>query len=86
MRITRTYIQNRNEFVVILYNKEIEEEGINTIENKILKFCKEWKSRKEIVELLRVKTITYAYSKYIESLIKEGKLGLTIPEVITSKN
>ena len=39
--ITRTYIQNRNEFVVILYNKEIEEEGINTIENKILKFCKE---------------------------------------------
>ena len=41
MRITRTYIQNRNEFVVILYNKEIEEEGINTIENKILKFCKE---------------------------------------------
>lgn len=86
MRITRTYIQNRNEFVVILYNKEIEEEGINTIEDKILKFCKKSKSRKEIVELLRMEIITYVYSKYIEFLIKEGKLGLTIPEVITSKN
>ncbi len=78
--------ENRNEFVVILYNKEIEEEGTDTIEDKILKFCKEPKSRKEIAELLGMKTTTYAYSKYIEPLIKEGKLGLTIPEVVTSKN
>lgn len=78
--------ENRNEFVVILYNKEIEEEGMDTIEDKILKFCKEPKSRKEIAELLGMKTTTYAYSKYIEPLIKEGKLGLTIPEVVTSKN
>lgn len=78
--------ENRNELVVILYNKEIEEEGTNTIEDKILKFYKESKSRKEIAELLRIKITIYVYSKCIEPLIKVGKFGLTIPEVVTSKN
>ena len=41
----------RNEFVVILYNKEIEAKKIYlTLEDKIVEFCKEPKSRKEIAE------------------------------------
>lgn len=76
--------ENRNEFVVILYNQEKIES--DSIVEKILNFCEEPKTRKEIAELLQVKTTGYAYTKYIEPLIKNGKLGLTIPDTISSKN
>ena len=77
----------RNEFVVILYNKEIEQKKIClTLEDKIVEFCKEPKSRKEIAEFLEIKTTTYAYSKYILPLLEEGRLGMTIPDIPASKN
>lgn len=77
----------RNEFVVTLYNKEIEQKKIClTLEDKIVEFCKEPKSRKEIAEFLEIKTITYAYSKYILPLLEEGRLGMTIPDIPTSRN
>lgn len=77
----------RNEFVVILYNKEIEQKKIYlTLEDKIVEFCKEPKSRKEIAEFLGIKTTTYAYSKYILPLLEEGRLGMTIPDIPASRN
>lgn len=77
----------RNEFVVILYNKEIEQKKIClTLEDKIVEFCKEPKSRKEIAEFLEIKTTTYAYSKYILPLLEEGRLGMTIPDIPASRN
>ena len=77
----------RNEFVVILYNKEIEQKKIYlTLEDKIVEFCKEPKSRKEIAEFLEIKTTTYAYSKYILPLLEEGRLGMTIPNIPASRN
>ena len=77
----------RNEFVVILYNKEIEQKKIYlTLEDKIVEFCKEPKSRKEIAEFLEIKTTTYAYSKYILPLLEEGRLGMTIPDIPASRN
>lgn len=77
----------RNEFVVILYNKEIEQKKIClTLEDKIVEFCKEPKSRKEIAEFLEIKTTTYAYSKYILPLLEEGRLGMTIPGIPASRN
>lgn len=77
----------RNEFVVILYNKEIEQKKIYlTLEDKIVEFCKEPKSRKEIAEFLEIKTTTYVYSKYILPLLEEGRLGMTIPDIPASRN
>lgn len=77
----------RNEFVVTLYNKEIEQKKIYlTLEDKIVEFCKEPKSRKEIAEFLEIKTTTYAYSKYILPLLEEGRLGMTIPGIPASRN
>ena len=77
----------RNEFVVTLYNKEVEQKKIClTLEDKIVEFCKEPKSRKEIAEFLEIKTTTYAYSKYILPLLEEGRLGMTIPDIPASRN
>lgn len=77
----------RNEFIVILYNKGVEQKKIClTLEDKIVEFCKEPKSRKEIAEFLEIKTTTYAYSKYILPLLEEGRLGMTIPDIPTSRN
>ena len=77
----------RNEFVVTLYNKEVEQKKIClTLEDKIVEFCKEPKSRKEIAEFLEIKTTTYAYSKYILPLLEEGRLGMTIPGIPASRN
>lgn len=77
----------RNEFIVTLYNKEIEQKKIClTLEDKIVEFCKEPKSRKEIAEFLEIKTTTYAYSKYILPLLEEGRLGMTIPDIPASRN
>ena len=77
----------RNEFVVTLYNKEIEQKKIClTLEDKIVEFCKEPKSRKEIAEFLEIKTTTYAYSKYILPLLEERRLGMTIPDIPASRN
>ena len=77
----------RNEFIVTLYNREIEQKKIClTLEDKIVEFCKEPKSRKEIAEFLEIKTTTYAYSKYILPLLEEGRLGMTIPDIPASRN
>lgn len=77
----------RNEFIVTLYNREIEQKKIwLTLEDKIVEFCKEPKSRKEIAEFLEIKTTTYAYSKYILPLLEEGRLGMTIPDIPASRN
>ena len=77
----------RNEFIVTLYNREIEQKKIClTLEDKIVEFCKEPKSRKEIAEFLEIKTTTYAYSKYILPLLEEGRLGMTITDIPASRN
>ena len=77
----------RNEFIVTLYNKKIEQEELYlTLEDKIVEFCKEAKSRKEIAKFLEMKTTSYAYSKYILPLLKQGRLAMTIPDIPASKN
>ena len=77
----------RNEFIVTLYNKKTEQEEIYlTLEDKIVEFCKEAKSRKEIAKFLEMKTTSYVYSKYILPLLKQGRLAMTIPDIPVSKN
>jgi ATP-dependent DNA helicase RecG len=78
----------RNEFVVTLYNgteKEfgVAEENANYIsmsERSILNFCRIPRSRKEIATYLGVNTIFYVTKNYINPLVKDGKLALSIPD------
>ena len=55
-------------------------------EKAILNFCKKPKSRKEIQDYFSAFSKSYIIAKYINPLIKEGKLSLTIPDKPSSKN
>lgn len=55
------------------YNKSIDEESILT-------FCSTQRSREEIANFLGISSVTYAITRYVTPLVKEGKLILSIPE------
>lgn len=79
----------RNEFVVTFFNDSdiyINEESNFTIEDKLLSYCKNPRTRAEISNYLGMKIIFYTMSKYIKPLIEKGKLRMTIPDKPKSKN
>lgn len=79
----------RGNFRATLFlNKETESPNNNnliTIEDKILNFCIEPKSKEEISELLKIQTPYYVVTKYLKPLVSSGKLAMTIPEKPKSK-
>ena len=73
----------RNEFVVTLYNQsrvnlKLNEKGNNT--QDILSFCSIPRSRKELAHFLGLESVSYAITQYIQPLVDQGALRLTIPE------
>ncbi len=67
----------RGEFVVTFFNGEdTEEEVEDTLSpsEKILLFCRKPRTKQEIATFLHIRTVTYAMSRYIKPLLKEGKL------------
>jgi ATP-dependent DNA helicase RecG len=76
----------RGTFTVTLFkNSEKAKFSSNTNES-ILDFCSVPRSRIEIANFIGVSTPTYAISKYIKPLIKEGKIDITNPERPNSPN
>ncbi|MBQ5862799.1 MAG: hypothetical protein IIW67_03730, partial [Peptococcaceae bacterium] len=77
-------------FIVVLYNGEgIKQEVIqaNTeigVDN-LLEFCKIPRTRKEIAQFLGLDTVFYVSKKYIDPLVAEGKLEMTIPDKPSSR-
>lgn len=78
---------NRNTFSVCLYNAESmlsknrekaaeEPQG----EKDLLTFCKTPRSRAEIAEYLGIASKQYALHRYLDPLVKEGAIRLSIPE------
>ncbi|BES66447.1 hypothetical protein SANA_28860 [Gottschalkiaceae bacterium SANA] len=63
-----------------------EHDEIQDITAKLLKFCKEPKTRVEIQEFLEIKSRSYLSQKILRPLIKGELLKLTIPDKPTSKN
>lgn len=85
------FVNQRNEFMVILYNNhmldlEDEKEEQKEFTKYLLEFCKEPRTRKEIAEYLGIGTIFYAMKNYVQPLVNIGKLELTIPEKPKSRN
>ncbi|MEH2944717.1 hypothetical protein VSQ32_18180 [Lachnospiraceae bacterium KK002] len=52
----------------------------------IIEFCSIPRSRSEIASYLRIKTIYYVMSHYVNPLLETGQLKMTIPDKPGSKN
>ena len=73
----------RNEFVVIFYNnkKDANVSIESDVQRKdLLDFCQIPRSRKEIAKYLGLSSVSYAITQYVQPLVDEGKLNMTIPE------
>ncbi len=79
----------RGSFRATLFAKQetqvISKDQIVVIEDRILSFCAEPKSKEEIAEMLDIKTPYYVVTKYIRPLIDAGKIAMTIPQRPKSK-
>lgn len=75
----------RGLFRVILYNSTHEEADNRTMEEKVIEFCVNPRSRSEIVSFIGL-TYSYAMKKYVVPLIESGKLAYEFPEKGQSKN
>ena len=87
------FVNQRNEFIVILYNgsqtvsyEAVSEQTVQTDDKKLLNYCKTPRSRKEIAEFLGISTVYYVTQHYIRPLLEGGKLKMTIPEKPKSRN
>ena len=70
----------RNEFVVILSN-HAQEKTITADQPKdIVAFCKTPRTRKEIAAYLGIESVSYAITQYVQPLVQNGQLRMTIPD------
>lgn len=81
---------SRNEFIVTFYNDENKKDNNadneTDKERKILAYCVEPRTRKEIGDLLGVATTYFITAKYLNPLIEKGVLKMTNPDKPKSKN
>lgn len=80
----------RNEFVVTFYNSNLPtaagEMDLMTDTENLLDFCRTPRTRQEIAAFLKIKTVFYAMQRYVQPLLEEGKLTMTIPDRPKSRN
>lgn len=70
----------RDSFSVTLFGERKNSYNKSTDEKTILDFCSTPRSREEIAGFLGISSVTYAITRYVTPLVKEGKLLLSIPE------
>lgn len=85
------FVNQRNEFTVILYNEKMDQKaGQDIVEGndtqQLLAFCRIPRTRQEISDFVGVKTVFYVTKRYIQPLLQNGKLKMTIPEKPKSRN
>ncbi|MCH5217516.1 MAG: putative DNA binding domain-containing protein [Muribaculaceae bacterium] len=61
-------------------------EGTRIVCDRIIEFCSEPRSLKEIAEFLGVKAFKRVKARYLDFLLKDGKIVMTIPDKPTSSN
>lgn len=79
---------SRGTFSAILYNKMPENKVIDgtNIEESLLRFCTNPKTREELAGELNLSSVSYMMSRYINPLLESGKLKMTIPDKPKSRN
>lgn len=70
----------RNEFVVILYNQAIDRTDRAEVTADLIAYCKTPRTRAEIASFLGIDSVSYAVRTYIRPLLDAGRLRLTIPD------
>lgn len=75
----------RGVFKVTLYNEQETVQGTVSKEQPVgeknlLAFCETPRSRREIADYLQIKTQSYAMKRYIQPLLDQGALVMTMPE------
>lgn len=73
-------------FRVTLYNDEASAGESLKLTDQILSYCASPRSREELAERFDFSAPTYFISKYVRPLVREGRLGMTIPDKPKSKN
>lgn len=77
----------RDEFVVTLYNTPeqitVNEPAESDID--LLAYCQTPRTRKEIADYLGIRTVSYAMNRYVNPLLKEGRLKMTLPQTPQSR-
>ncbi len=80
------FADERGNFVVRFF-KQMKEEHSDFIQNEeeeatkdILIFCQTPRTRKEICEYLGLKSVSYVMQKYMNPLIEQGRIQMSIPE------
>ena len=77
----------RNEFIVTFYNakkidarQQITLEELTDMHKQLLAYCRIPRSRTEIANFVGVRTQFYVMQKYVQPLLMEGLLEMTMPE------
>ncbi|MCQ1529493.1 ATP-binding protein [Lutispora saccharofermentans] len=79
------FIDRRGVFKVIFYKKANAENKDIDMEMKILNYCITPRSREELAEKFGFETPAYFLKKYVQTLIEEGKIKMTMPDKPKSK-
>lgn len=76
------FVDSRNEFCITLYNENTEKKSTDkdSVDVDLIEFCKTPRTRQEIADYLKIKTVAHVMNNYINPLIQEGKLKMEIPD------
>lgn len=79
------FIDRRGVFKVIFYKKAAIENKDIDMEMEIVNYCITPRSREELAERFGFEAPTYFLKKYVQPLIEEGKIKMTLPDKPKSK-
>lgn len=79
------FINIRGVFKVILYKDREVEFKYDDMEREIIEYCKTPRSREDLARKFDFDTPTYFINKYVQPLVKEGSIKLTLPDKKKSK-
>ena len=83
-----TFTDNRNTFQVIIQNTHPQypkttskqRTPLSSKDLRLLDFCADWKTKKEIASFLGIKSVSYAKKQYIQPLVDQGLLRPSNPD------
>lgn len=76
---------NRGEFIVRFRIGAAQETGEDKFQ-KLKEFCAVPRSREEIADFLGLRSVSYAMKRYVQPLIDNGVIRLTMPDTVSSHN
>lgn len=79
------FIDRRGVFKVVFYKRAVIENKDADMEQKILNYCITPRSREELAKRFKFEAATYFIKTYIQPLIEDGKIKMTLPDKPKSK-